>query len=109
MKVMTMNKLDDKVIVDREVLQYMIDQVSIYAKYHDVPDIEEFPLCQRAKQALAADLTGWVAVPHVLTGGMFNASRVDLPETVMLPVGLVAQCKWASILDASPPLPGGGE
>lgn len=108
MKVMTMNKLDDKVIVDREVLQYMIDQVSIYAKYHDVPDIEEFPLCQRAKQALAADLTGWVAVPVEATEEMQTKGADKIPD-VYWGCESVAVDVFTAMLAASPPLPGGGE
>ena len=96
------NPLDDKVIIDRVLAKAVLDILD--ASCASFSEYERTEL----RKALAADLTGWVAVPHVLTGGMFNASRVDLPETVMLPVGLVAQCKWASILDASPPLPGVG-
>lgn len=54
------------------------------------------------------DNTGWAAVPVVLNGCMFNASRVDCPMALTAPIGVVAQLKWAGILEASPPL-GGGE
>jgi hypothetical protein len=58
-----LNPLDGKCIVDTEVLQYLLEQMSFYAKHFEVDDIEEFPLCQRAKKAFAQDNTGWAAVP----------------------------------------------
>jgi hypothetical protein len=101
-----MNKLDDKVIIDREILQYLLDQIRGYAKHFDVDDIEEFPICQRAKQALAQDLTGWVAVPAEPTAKMVYAGRNALLNAYIHPM---MDASVAAMLKASPPLPGGGE
>jgi len=91
-----MNNLDNKVIVDREVLQYMIDQVSIYAKYYSMTN--EGPIARKAEQALAADLTGWAAVPVNFTLKMYYAGAAE--KTV--------RETYSAMLEASPPLPGVG-
>jgi len=109
-----MNKLDGKCIVDREDLHTAVCYVRQaafqheqkgYGTHHALLDL----IARLEEQALATNLTGWAAVPVMLTGSMFNNSRVDSPFMVTAPIGVVAQHKWLSILNASPPLPGGGE
>lgn len=103
------NLLDDKVIVDRQKLQMIVNALQ---KIHEGEASDGYPLhpemrafMDHFKQALAQDLAGWAAVPVVLTGSMFNASRVDYPMTLTAPIGVVAQLKWVNTLEASPPLP----
>ena len=93
-----MNELDDKVIVDRMLAKAVLDILDANCASFSAHERDEL------RHALAADLTGWVAVPVVLTGSMFNASRVDYPMTLTAPIGVVAQLNWAAMLAASPSL-----
>lgn len=95
------NKLNDKVIIDREVLQNLI----LYWVNSDV----DSEVLNAAKQALAADLTGWAAVLVDSTDDMLIALYPRNPF-VLSPSdknGFV-DC-YKAMLAASPPLPGGRE
>jgi hypothetical protein len=99
-----MNKLDGKVIVDRDLFRALY----LLARNSDTGKLREADAAT-CRELWNQDLTGWAAVPVMLTGSMFNNSHVDSPFMVTAPIGVVAQHKWLSILNASPPLPGGGE
>lgn len=94
-----MNKLDDKVIVDRETLENLI----LYWVNSDV----DSKVLSAAKQALAANLTGWVAVPVEPTDNMDVFATEDW--LVQRALEDRASAIWQAMLEASPPLPGGGE
>lgn len=88
-----MNKLDDKAIVDRRLLE------TIRAILRN---IDQCPTTlAMVNEALATDLTGWAAV-------RVDASDEErmLPAPWRYPLLLRG---WHYMLAASPPLPGGGK
>lgn len=88
------NPLDGKVIVDRELITVIV------AAYKN----ELLPLAKSAlKQALAADLTGWAAVPVETNDDMKVATCIRDSEGYMLPLTYLEA--YRAMLAASPPLP----
>lgn len=94
------NPLDNKVIVDRETLENLI----LYWVNSDV----DSKVLSAAKQALAQDLTGWAAVPKMVTGRMLNAikesKRLNLEQYVTCSDSMAKQLAYSAMLEASPPL-----
>ena len=91
-----MNNLDNKVIVDREVLYKLL--MYLYENWAEYSMTNEGPIARKAEQALAADLTGWAAVPVNFTLKMYYAGAAE--KTV--------RETYSAMLEASPPLPGVG-
>jgi hypothetical protein len=89
-----MNKLDDKVIVDRKTLV----ELDKFARKLGYDRHKPFA---KLNKALATDLTGWAAV-------RVDASDEErmLPAPWRYPLLLRG---WHYMLAASPPLPGGGK
>jgi hypothetical protein len=107
-----MNKLDDKVIIDREVFVGILDMArrGLDTGFFGDTFHQDF---NYGEQALAADLTGWVAVPVVQTQEMLDAGKNEY-QMVLATFG--QQYKFDAIgeacramVAASPPLPGTGE
>jgi len=95
-----MNKLDGKCIVDRDLLEYFGEILSeIYGPRRDA-----------INSALATDLTGWAAVPVLSTIQMDVAGSDEMlgDEFAGLDSDVAAKV-WNAMLNASPPLPGGGK
>jgi hypothetical protein len=96
------NPLDGKCIVDRESLAAIITIVtSCNADYAALGNMRgmtyTMDAIQLMEEALAQDLTGWAAVPIYLTNEMFVKLDGGGGE------------RWREALNASPPLPRGGE
>lgn len=106
MKVMTMNKLDDKVIVDREVFVGILDMARRGLDSGFFGDVfhQDFA---KGEQALAQDLTGWAAVPVEATGDMLTAVCAKNTDGYTLPLSYAEA--HSAMLEASPQLPGGVE
>lgn len=102
-----MNNLDNKVIVDRETLQYLLDWTSSALGNTDISTLSAHHYGEgekhvaAAERSLAADLTGWVAVPVRPT-----MDQTVEGETVLVPR---ADNIYRAMLAASPPLPQEGE
>jgi hypothetical protein len=110
-----MNKLDGKVIVDREDLHTAVCYVRQaafqheqkgYGTHHALLDL----IARLEEQALATDLTGWAAVPVLSTIQMDVAGSDEMlgDEFAGLDSDVAAKV-WNAMLEASPPLPRGGE
>lgn len=93
-----MNKLDDKVIVDRNAFEVILE-MAIFGVQNGYYGNAFYDDIERAQNALAADLTGWAAVPVNFNLKMYyaGADEKTVRET------------YRAMLAASPPLPGGGE
>lgn len=103
-----MNKLDGKCIVDRELLERILF-------CYEITD-------NTLQEALAQDLTGWVATVAkpsesmlVESAGELPEYRPDDPEWDQLEYEIVSAERhmsaeiYRTMLEASPPMPGGGE
>jgi hypothetical protein len=99
-----MNKLDDKAIVDRRLLE------TIRAILRN---IDQCPTTlAMVNEALATDLTGWAAVVVEPTMEQAHAGRNARLSTYVHPMmdaSVSDKISYAAMLKASPPLPGGGE
>lgn len=108
-----MNELDDKVIVDRETLQYLLDWTSCALETTDISTLSAHHYGEgekhvaAAKHVLTTDLTGWAAVPVEPTDNMDVFATEDW--LVQRALEDRASAIWQAMLEASPPLPGGGE
>lgn len=99
-----LNKLDGKVIVDRDTVKAVIDILD--ANCASFSDFERREL----RKALATDLTGWAAVPVVQTPEMLNAGKEEY-QMVLATFGNQYKLDaigeaYHAMLNASPPLPG---
>jgi len=116
-----MNKLDDKAIVDREVFVGILDMArrGLDSGFFGEVFYQDFA---KGEQALAADLTGWAAVVVKPEGKMLDEAAGELPEyrpddeewdeldyEITSADRALAKATWNAMLEASPPLPGGGE
>jgi len=91
-----MNKLDGKCIVDRDLLEYFGEILSeIYGPRRDA-----------INSALDTDLTGWAAVPVEPTDDQLHEAFINTDD---LENWSTASACYTAMLNASPPLPGGGE
>jgi hypothetical protein len=122
-----MNKLDGKLIVDRETLAAIITIVtSCNADYAALGNMRgmtyTMDAIQLMEEALAQDNTGWVATVAkpsesmlVESAGELPEYRPDDPEWDQLEYEIVSAERhmsaaiYRTMLEASPPLPGGGE
>ena len=112
-----LNKLDGKVIVDRELFRalYLLARNSDTGKMRE----EDVVTC---RELWNQDLTGWVATVAkpsesmlVESAGELPEYRPDDPEWDQMEYEIVSAERHLSVtiyhtmLNASPPLPGGGE
>lgn len=109
-----MNKLDDKVIIDRPVLETIREILRT---------IDQCPTTlAMVNKALATDLTGWAAVPVKPTKEQLDKAICPMPDYRPddddfddLEYEMASHDRhegkmyWECLLEASPPLPGGGE
>lgn len=110
-----MNNLDNKVIVDREVLYKLL--MYLYENWAEYSMTNEGPIARKAEQALATDLTGWVAVQmpqKQLPPELFDAAtefykRMGGYYHDKHEVNRAASMILTAMLEASPPLPQEGE
>jgi hypothetical protein len=91
-----LNKLDNKLILDRQFAVELLDCL-------DVNDPDHGQVAKKLREIMSVqDNTGWVAVPVEATADMFEriceAGGSDDWDGI-----------WPDALNASPPLPGGGE
>jgi hypothetical protein len=101
-----MNKLDGKCIVDRDTLKAVIDILD--ANCASFSDFERREL----RKALAQDLTGFVATVAEPTREMAYAGRNARLNTYIPPImdaSVGDKISFRAMLNASPPLGGGGE
>ena len=102
-----MNKLDGKVIVDREAAERILKHLEVYSCAHLTAFRHAF--IRPLEQALATDLSGWAAVPVVQTPEMLNAGKGEY-QMVLATFGnqykldAIGEAYYA-MLNASPPLP----
>lgn len=106
-----MNKLDGKLIVDRETLAAIITIVtSCNADYAALGNMRgmtyTMDAIQLMEEALAQDNTGWAAVPVVPTNDQLHEAFMNTDD---LESREVARTCYTDMLNANPPLPGGGE
>lgn len=96
------NPLDDKVIIDREVFVGILDMArrGLDSGFFGEVYHQDFA---KGEKALAANLTGWAAVPVEETRQMMDTARQY--KNLLTPWGRA----YRAMLEASPPLPGGGE
>lgn len=99
-----MNKLDDKVIIDRELLESLS---------HCLMEIQG-PRRDAINAAIASDLTGWVAVPVVFSDGVLEDAKAIAKSYAIDteredPWGDAVCYAHFHILEVSPQLPGGGK
>lgn len=115
-----MNKLDDKVIIDREVFVGILDMArrGLDSGFFGEVFHQDFA---KGEQALAANLTGWAAVPVKLKESMYDAiQRTGDQQSECRKVKeyfkkgnyiygwfLVREAPHTAMLEASPLLPGG--
>jgi len=95
-----MNKLDDKVIIDRKTL-VELDKFARKLGY------DRHKLFAKLNKALATDLTEWVAVPIKINDKMLDAACTRDKDGYVLP--LTYSEAYRAMLAACPPLPGGKE
>lgn len=105
----TTNPLDDKVIIDRETLETLL--CLVLNKCHLAGDHpEETDFVKSAQKSLAADLTGWAAVPVQLPESMWYAGQKAGTNNIAYRHASDFYIDiYRAMLEASPPLPGGGE
>jgi len=101
-----MNELDGKVIVDRDVFVGILDMARRGLDSGFFGDVFHKDFA-KGEQALATDLTGWAAVPVEPPHRMQIYGEIELPPNHR-GYGLEKDVFFA-MLEASPPLPGGGE
>ena len=92
-----MNKLDGKVIVDRDLFRALY----LLARNSDTGKLREADAAT-CRELWNQDLTGWAAVPVEETRQMMDAARQY--KNLLTPWGRA----YRAMLNASPPL-GGGE
>jgi len=89
-----LNKLDGKVIVDRDLIEYFGEILSeIYGPRRDA-----------INSALDTDLTGWTAVPVEPTSKMDDDGYLAIKAEIIIN-DCPREC-YRAMLNASPPLPG---
>jgi hypothetical protein len=98
-----LNKLDGKVIVDRKTVEAL-------DKFARRLGFERGKAFVDLRKALSQDTTGWAAVPVLSTIQMDVAGSDEMlgDEFAGLDSDVAAKV-WNAMLNASPPLPEGGE
>jgi hypothetical protein len=94
-----LNKLDGKVIVDRKTVEAL-------DKFARRLGFERGKAFVDLRKALAQDNTGWAAVPVEATDDQLHSAWLSVND---LENWGVARTCYTAMLNANPPLPGGGE
>lgn len=93
-----MNKLDDKVIIDRDVFVGILDMArhGLDSGFFGEVYHQDFA---KGEQALAADLTGWAAVPVEASRAMIQAGMDGYNSKVFGSDGIAAA--YSAMLEAT--------
>jgi hypothetical protein len=103
-----LNKLDQLIVIPKPLLKWLILTAKKYYREMSLSEIdwaiaEYEDKLSRTKNYLAQDNTGWAAVPVEETRQMMDAARQY--KNLLTPWGRA----YRAMLNASPPLLGGGE
>lgn len=111
-----LNKLDDKVIIDRDVLRRLLDDSKKLLSLKATGLLGDFvwhpSTHEIAERALAQDPTGYVVTLAVPTHEMAHAGRNARYNTYVHPLqdaSMSDRISYAAMLAACPPLPEGGK
>ena len=95
-----MNKLDDKVVIRKSHLAALCGMLNPLNQNQD-------RVANEAVRLLDQNFTGWAAVPVKPSRAMIQAGMDGYNSKVFGSDGIAAA--YPAMLEASPPLPGGGE